>query len=88
MNKIKIIRRKVTKARKVYDNASLDLLRFASVKRRHGVLRGCRKNMDKNGLYTAEVARALRHNIRDAIMYEQMMGRLTLKKKYKNMEGI
>ena len=80
MNKIKIIRRGVTKARKVHDNASLDLLQFAGIKRRHAYLRSCRNNMDKNGLYIAEVTRALRHNISDAILYEQAMGRLTLKK--------
>lgn len=88
MNKIKSIRRGAAKARKVHDSASLDLLQFAGIKRRHAYLRSCRKNMDKNGPYIAEVTRALRHNISDAILYEQMLGRLTLKKKYKNMEGI
>ena len=88
MNKIKIIRREVTKARKVHDNASLDTLRFVGVKRRHAILRSCRNNMDKKGFHTVEIARALRHEILVSIMYEQITGRLTLKKKYKNMEEI
>ena len=87
MNKIKSIRRGAAKARKVHDSASLDLLQFAGIKRRHAFLRSCRKNMDKKKLNNMVITRSLRHEIRDAILYEQMMGDPTLKKQYKKHGG-
>ena len=82
MNTTKNIRKRTTKVRISHDNATLDMLRFVGIKRRHAFLRSCRKNMDKKGLHTEETARTLRHEIRDSLMYKQMTGASTLKKRY------
>lgn len=82
MNTSKNIRKRTMKVRIAHDNATLDMLRFVGIKRRHAFLRSCRKNMDKKGLHTEETARALRHEIRDSLMYKQMTGASTLKKRY------
>lgn len=81
MNTPKNIRKRTTRARIASNNATLDMLRFFGIKRRHAFLRSCRKNTDKKKFNSMVISRVLQHTARD-FMYEQIMGAPTLKKEY------
>ena len=63
MNKIKIIRRVVTKARNSSRKASLDMLRLTGVKRRHAYYYSYQKNMDQQKYYKMTMTKTLPRDV-------------------------